>query len=126
MDLLLDTHVFIWWDNSDTQLGASATAEIGDPANRIFVSAASIWEIAIKQRLGRLSFAGSPSQAVVKNGFLILPIAGDHAEAAAALPLIHHDPFDRMLIAQCLARHLVLVTADDIIKQYAAPQLSAR
>jgi PIN domain nuclease of toxin-antitoxin system len=126
MDLLLDTHVFIWWDSSDRQLGAEAAVEIGDPANRIFVSAASIWEIAIKQRLGRLVFTGSPSRAVVRNGFLALPIAGDHAEAAAVLPPIHRDPFDRMLVAQSLARRLVLVTADDLIKQYTCAQMWAR
>jgi PIN domain nuclease of toxin-antitoxin system len=126
MDLLLDTHVFIWWDNSDSQLGVAAAEEIGNPANRIFVSAASIWEIAIKQRLGRLSFTGSPLRTVVRNGFLALPIAGEHAETAAGLPFIHHDPFDRMLIAQSLVRRLVLVTADGFIKQYSAPQLWAR
>jgi PIN domain nuclease of toxin-antitoxin system len=126
MDLLLDTHVFLWWDASDRQLGAACSAAIADPANRIFVSAASIWEIAIKQRVGRLSFTGSPAQAVARNGFLPLPISGEHAEAAAALPPIHQDPFDRMLIAQALVRGLVLATADTGIKRYAVPQLSAR
>ena len=126
MDLLLDTHVFIWWDCSDSQLGASAAAEISDPANRIFVSAASVWEIAIKRQLGRLTFTGSPSQAITKNGFYSLPILGEHGEAAASLPLIHKDPFDRLLIAQSVARNLVLVTSDDFIRQYAAPQLWAR
>jgi PIN domain nuclease of toxin-antitoxin system len=126
VDLLLDTHVLIWWDMSDDQLGPAAVEEIGNPANRIFVSAASIWEIAIKRRLGRLSFEGSPLQTVVRNGFITLPIAGEHAEIAAGLPLIHQDPFDRILIGQSLARRLVLVTADRFIKQYATPQLWAR
>jgi PIN domain nuclease of toxin-antitoxin system len=126
MDLLLDTHAFLWWDASDPQLGAACSAAIADPTNRIFVSAASIWEIAIKQRSSRLSFTGSPSQAVARNGFLPLPISGEHAEAAAALPPIHQDPFDRILIAQALVRGLVLATADTAIKRYAVPQLSAR
>jgi PIN domain nuclease of toxin-antitoxin system len=126
MDLLLDTHAFLWWDASDPQLGAACSAAIADPANRIFVSAASIWEIAIKQRAGRLSFTGAPSQAVARNGFLPLPISGQHAEAAAALPPIHQDPFDRILIAQALVRGLVLATADAAIKRYTVPQLSAR
>jgi PIN domain nuclease of toxin-antitoxin system len=126
MDLLLDTHAFLWWDASDPRLGAACSAAIADPANRIFVSAASIWEIVIKQRAGRLSFTGSPSQAVARNGFLPLPISGEHAEAAAALPPIHQDPFDRILIAQALVRGLVLATADTAIKRYAVPQLSAR
>ncbi len=126
MELLLDTHAFIWWDGSDPQLGAAAAAAIADPANRVFVSAASVWEIAVKQKLGRLAFAGSPSQAITMNGFLSLPISGDHAEAAASLPPIHQDPFDRILVAQALARALVLVTADGVVSQYAVPQLSAR
>ena len=126
MDMLLDTHAFLWWDASDPQLGAACAAVIADPANRIFVSAASIWEIAIKQRAGRLHFTGSRSGAVTRNGFLHLPISCEHAEAAAALPPIHQDPFDRILIAQALQRGLVLATADITIKQYSVPQLSAR
>lgn len=126
MDLLLDTHVFIWWDCSDSKLGRTAAACIADPANRVFVSAASVWEIAIKQQLGRLEFGGSPAQAVTKNGFLSLAITGEHAEAAAVLPAIHQDPFDRVLIAQALARGLVLVTADANVKLYAVGQLWAR
>jgi PIN domain nuclease of toxin-antitoxin system len=126
MDLLLDTHAFLWWDAADPQLGAACAAAIADPANRVFVSAASIWEIAIKQRAGRLSFTGSPSQTVMRNGFLHLPISAEHAEAAAALPPIHQDPFDRILIAQALQRGFVLATADVAIKRYGVPQLSAR
>jgi PIN domain nuclease of toxin-antitoxin system len=126
MDLLLDTHAFLWWDASDPQLGTACAAAIADPANHIFVSAASIWEIVVKQRAGRLRFTGSPSHAVTRNGFLHLPISGAHAEAAAALPPIHQDPFDRVLIAQALQRGLVLATADMAIKRYSVPQLSAR
>ncbi len=126
MELLLDTHAFLWWDASDPQLGAACVAAIADPGNRVFVSAASVWEIAVKQRAGRLHFTGSPSQAIVRNGFLPLPIAGEHAEAAAALPPIHQDPFDRILIAQAVQKGLVLATADIAIKRYAVPQLSAR
>jgi PIN domain nuclease of toxin-antitoxin system len=126
MDLLLDTHAFLWWDASDPQLGAACATAIALPTNRVFVSAASVWEIAVKQRAGRLPCKGSPTQAIVRNGFLVLPISGDHAEAAAALPPIHQDPFDRLLIAQALLRGLVLVTADAAIRRYAVPQLSAR
>jgi len=126
MDLLLDTHTFLWWDATDPQLGNACAAAIADPTNRVFVSAASIWEIAVKERAGRLAFTGSLTQAVSRNGFLPLPISGEHAEAAAALPPIHQDPFDRILIAQALQRGLVLATADTAIKRYAVPQLSAR
>lgn len=126
MELLLDTHAFLWWDASDPQLAPACAAAIADPANRVFVSAASVWEIAVKQQAGRLTFTGSPSQAIARNGFLALPISAEHAEAAAALPPIHQDPFDRILIAQAMLRGLVLATADAAIKRYAVSQLSAR
>jgi PIN domain nuclease of toxin-antitoxin system len=76
--------------------------------------------------LARLSFSGSPVEAIVRNGFLPLPISGEHAEAAARLPPIHQDPFDRILIAQAMMRGMVLVTADGLIRQYPVAQLSAR
>ncbi len=125
MDLLIDTHVFIWWDGSDPRLGRVAAAAIGDARNRVFVSAASVWEIAVKQQAGRLKFNGSPSKAIIANGFLPLPISGDQAETAAKLPPIHQDPFDRILIAQALDRQLILTTADGLISRYAVPFLSA-
>jgi PIN domain nuclease of toxin-antitoxin system len=126
MDLLLDTHAFIWWDTRNPSLGVSAAAAIADAENRIFVSAASVWEIAVKARLGRLAFTGSPSAAIGSNGFTSLPILPEQAEAAAALPDIHQDPFDRILIAQAIARRFVLVTADHKIRQYNLPVLWAR
>ena len=118
MDLLLDTHVFIWWDSSDTQLGIAAAAAIGDSDNRIFVSAASAWEIAIKRQAGRFDFTGSPSQAIAKNGFHPLPILGEHGEAAAVLPSIHKDPFDRILVAQSLSEGIPLITKDAQLSLY--------
>lgn len=126
MDLLLDTHAFLWWDSRNPSLGSAAAAAIADPDNRVFVSAASVWEIAVKARLGRLSFTGSPSAAIGSNGFTPLPILSEHAEASAILPDIHQDPFDRILIAQALARRFVLVTADHKVRQYEAPVLWAR
>jgi PIN domain nuclease of toxin-antitoxin system len=126
MDLLLDTHTFLWWETSDPQLGSQAKVSIGDPENRVFVSVATVWEIAVKAQAGRLGFTGSPSKNIADNGFLPLPIAGEHAELAAKLPPIHKDPFDRILVAQALARSLVLVTADRLIQQYDVPQLPAR
>ncbi len=110
MDLLLDTDVFLWWDSRSPSLG----------------SAASVWEIAVKARLGRLSFTGSPSAAIGSNGFTPLPILPEQAEASAALPDIHQDPFDRILVAQALARRFVLVTADRKIRQCDVPVLWAR
>lgn len=118
MDLLLDTHIFLWWDVGDTRLGAAARTTIADPGNRVFVSAASIWEIAIKSARGKLTFAGSPTAAITANGFLPLAISPLHAEAAGALSWSHGDPFDRMLVAQSVAQSLVLVHADAAIRSY--------
>jgi PIN domain nuclease of toxin-antitoxin system len=126
MDLLLDTHIFLWWDTSSPELGPKASAAIADPDNRVFVSAASAWEIAIKRKLGHLAYIGSPAQAIEANGFTALPITARQAELVETLELIHRDPFDRLLIAQSLDRNLVLVTADGQIKQYPVTVLWAR
>ncbi len=126
MDLLLDTHVFLWWDADSPDLGAECRTAIADPANRVFVSAASIWEIGIKRRTGKLAFSGSAVEAVQANGFVELPIFGRDAEAAAALDWGHADPFDRLLVAQARAGSLILATADKAIRRYGAvAQLAA-
>jgi PIN domain nuclease of toxin-antitoxin system len=126
MDLLLDTHAFLWWDSNSSELGQKASAAIADPDNRVFVSAASAWEIAIKRQLGRLDYTGSPAQAIEANGFTALPITAQQAELVEALAPIHQDPFDRILIAQSLDRKLVLVTADRQIHNYPVALLWAR
>ena len=95
MNLLLDTHVFLWWDRQDKALNADTLALIADPTNQVFVSAASIWEIAIKRRLKKLDFRGSAVAAISANGFLELPILPMDAENAGALAWQHNDPFDR-------------------------------
>jgi PIN domain nuclease of toxin-antitoxin system len=115
LKLLLDTHVFLWWDVGDPAMGRAARAAIADPANTVYVSAASVWEIAIKRAKGKLTFSGSPVAAIVANGFVALPMAADHAEAAGALEWTHADPFDRMLVAQAQAQGLVLCHADETI-----------
>jgi len=118
VDLLLDTHVFLWWDTAAPELGAACRAAIADPSNHIFVSAASVWEIGIKRRAGKLAFTGSAVKAVRKNGFLELPILGRDAELAAALDWKHADPFDRLLVAQAQVGSLTLATADRAIREY--------
>jgi len=125
MDLLLDTHVFLWWDAGARHLNDAAAAAIADAGNSVFVSAASIWEIATKRQLGRLSFTGSPTAAIARNGFLPLPILPLHAEQAAALPALHADPFDRMLVGQAQHASLTIVTADSRVAAYAVPRLWA-
>ena len=115
MDLLLDTHVLLWWDQGAAHLGPTPRAAIANPLNRVFVSAASIWEIGIKARKGKLAIIGSPCSSIDRNDFLPLPIAPAHAEVAAGLGWHHEDPFDRMLVAQALTDSLTLIHADSTI-----------
>lgn len=118
MNLLLDTHVFLWWDCQDKALNADARAPIADPANQVFVSAASIWEIAIKRRLNKLDFRGSAAAAIGANGFRELPVLPVDAGQAGDLAWQHNDPFDRMLVAQARRLTFTLVTADAAIHAY--------
>lgn len=127
MELLLDTHVLLWWDRDDELLGDAARAAIASPNNRVFVSAASAWEIAIKVRKGKLELKGRPSRLIRANGFSPLPMHAEHAEVAGALQWEHPDPFDRMLVAQAQLEGLTLVHADLTIREYRGlPQLWAR
>jgi PIN domain nuclease of toxin-antitoxin system len=123
VDLLLDTNVFLWWESSSPRLRAEPKALIADPANQVFVSAAAVWEIAIKRRLGKLAFAGSAAAAIGANGFAELPILAADAEAAGALDWGHADPFDRLIVAQAERRGLTLMTADAAIRSYAKVSL---
>ena len=125
MNLLLDTHALLWWDLNSDHLSAAARTAISDAANTVFVSAVSIWEISIKQKRGKLRLSGSPLAMLAKNAFLPLAISPEHAEAAGALPLLHADPFDRMLIAQAQLEQLTLVTLDEKIRRYPVAQLWA-
>ena len=118
MNLLLDTHVFLWWDRQDKALNADTRALIADPANQVFISAASIWEIAIKRRLKKLDFRGSAVAAIGANGFHELPILPIDAENAGALAWHHNDPFDRVLVAQARRLTFTLATADAGIRAY--------
>jgi PIN domain nuclease of toxin-antitoxin system len=118
VDLLLDTHVFLWWDAASPNLSAVCRAVIADPSNRVFVSAASVWEIGIKRKTGKLAYSGSAVEAIRQNGFLEAPILGRDAEAAAALDWNHADPFDRLLVAQARLGSLTLATADKAIRAY--------
>lgn len=118
MNLLLDTHVFLWWDAGSEKLGTRAKSLIETSGNTVFVSAASVLEIAIKRRLGKLAFAGSASAAIDLNGFAELPISAAVCEAAGRLDWAHGDPFDRLLLAQAQRHELSLVTADAVLLEY--------
>ena len=116
--LLLDTHVLLWWLGDNKALGLDTRHVIGSPDNRVYVSAASIWEIAIKKSLGKLKAPDDFETIVEEEGFQALPISLFHAEQAGALPPLHRDPFDRMLIVQAQAEGLLLVSQDRRLMDY--------
>ena len=118
MKLLLDTHVFLWAVRGDKRLTAAARAKISS-AEAVYVSAASIWEIAIKARLGKIEGdAEALTDAIDGSGFHELAITGRHAATVSKLPLHHADPFDRLLLAQAFSEPLHLLTADDALAAY--------
>lgn len=123
MRLLLDTHAFVWWDANDPHLQPRMHEAIASAENQVFVSAISVWEIAIKRALGKLNFGGSVAKAIENHGFEPLPISAAHAEWAGSLEQIHHDPFDRMLVAQANLEGMPLVTLDPQILRYRVPHL---
>lgn len=118
MRLLLDTHVFLWAIGGSRSL-KSAARRVMEEADQVYVSAASIWEIAIKTRLGKIEASTSDLvNAIEASGFIELPVRGIHAAGVAALPLHHTDPFDRLLVAQAIAEPLKLLTVDKILAKY--------
>lgn len=118
MRLLLDTHIFLWSLLGSRRLRAPARRLI-EQADAVYVSAASIWEVAIKARLGKIEAdPDALASAIVPSGFIELPVRPLHAAAVARLPLHHSDPFDRLLIAQALTEPLRLVTADKHLAAY--------
>jgi PIN domain nuclease of toxin-antitoxin system len=122
LNLLLDSHALLWW-LADEPTEAEAHDRIADPGTLVAVSAASVWEIAIKRALGKVRFEGSMVDQVGRGGFEPLPISLAHAERAGNLPPHHRDPFDRMLIAQAQAENLVLVTRDAVFDAYEVAML---
>lgn len=124
MRLLLDTHVLLWAVAASRRLPKSARALIQDEENEVFYSAASLWEIAIKAGLGRSDFEVDVEQlhaSLPQAGFSEMPVRAAHAVAVSALPELHRDPFDRMLVAQALLEPLVLLTNDALLTKYPAP-----
>ncbi len=127
MNLLLDTHAFLWFCQDDPALSATAKKNIENPAQRKLVSVASCWEIAIKAGLGKLKL-GEPSAtyipaALARTGFELLPISVAHATGVEGLPLHHRDPFDRLLVAQAIAEGLPIVSGDPMLEAYGITRL---
>jgi PIN domain nuclease of toxin-antitoxin system len=122
--LLRDTYVLLWTVAESRRLSAAAHALIEEPDNELTFSSVSLWEVAIKAGLGRDDFridVRSLRRALFDNSYAELPITGAHAAALSALPAIHCDPFDRMLVAQAIVEGLVLVSADPAIAKYPGP-----
>ncbi len=127
MQLLLDTHTFLWWFSGSNRLSFPAREQIEDDSNDVMISAASAWEIATKHRLGKLpeatALALDISGAIARQDFEELPITVKDAARAGALQGTLRDPFDRILIAQALARDLVLVSIETFFDQYGVRRL---
>jgi PIN domain nuclease of toxin-antitoxin system len=121
--VLLDTHVFLWWNSDPDMISVPLREAIADPGNDIYVSATSVWEIGIKRAIGKLAFAQRVVQSILAHRFELLPISGGHAEYAAELPPHYTDPFDRMLIAQAHLERMLLGTQDTKIRPYGVATL---
>lgn len=121
---LIDTHVLIWLDQKPERLSERILGVLRNPQHVVYCSAASLWEIAIKQNVGKLAAPGSLPEMLERYGLEELPVTARDAEATRALPLHHRDPFDRMLIAQAMARNLVLVSGNRQMLAYEVAILS--
>ncbi len=124
MRLLLDTHLLVWAMGEPERLPAGCAAMLEDPSNSLVFSVASLWELVIKQALGRPGFNLEPSllrQALLSGGWQELPIEASHALAVSQLPPLHRDPFDRLLLAQAQVDGLLLLTADSQLSLYPGP-----
>ena len=124
MKLLLDTHLLLWSAGEPKKLPKSARALIDNPENELLFSVASLWEIAIKARLGRRDFKVDVRllrRGLLDNGYGELPILSDHVVAVESLPALHKDPFDRMLVAQATVEGITLLTSDSLVGRYPGP-----
>ena len=122
MRILLDTHIFIWWDSEPKQLSANIRTLCEDEGNTLVLSVASVWEMQIKQQLGklklRLPIAQLVDEQLKNNGIETLPVLLSHVLALQSLPVHHKDPFDRLLIAQANTENIGILSVDEIFKQY--------
>jgi len=122
--LLLDTHLLLWAAGQPERLSAKAKKLLSDPANELLFSAASLWEIAIKKTLGRPDFRVDPRilrRGLLDNGYIELPVTGQHAVGIDGLAPLHKDPFDRLLLSQALVEGVTLLTRDEELARYDGP-----
>ena len=124
MKMLLDTHLLLWAAGEPRRLSKQARTLIDNPDNELLFSAASLWEVAIKRGLGREGFRVDTRllrRGLLDNGYSELPILSNHVVATESLPLIHKDPFDRILVAQATVEGVTLLTIDSLVSQYPGP-----
>ncbi len=124
MKLILDTHLLLWAAGSPDRLSPDAITLLNDKNNELLFSAVSLWEVAIKQSLGRDDFkvnARLLRRGLLDNGYDELPMTSEHAVAIDNLPNIHKDPFDRMLVAQATVEGITLLTSDSLVTKYPGP-----
>jgi PIN domain nuclease of toxin-antitoxin system len=123
--LLLDTHVLLWWLDDCPRLGLTARRAIADRGHHVYVSAASVWEASIKESKGLLRLSENFDSKLASEPFLPLPVTHQHARKGARLPVLHKDPFDRLLVAQCQLEHMTLVTQDKMLADYNIPVIES-
>lgn len=125
MMVLLDTHVLLWWLDDPALLSKAARRAIADGKNTVYISAAVVWEIAIKRAIGKLDAPHDLEAAMAANRFLPLPVTVPHALAVEALPPHHRDPFDRLLIAQARHEGFHFISRDHHVARYGVPHIVA-
>ena len=126
MRILLDTHVLLWWLQDNPRLRPKARGMIADTSNTVVISVATPWEISVKHRIGKMKESGAVIMgAVVDQGITVLDLTCEHLKILEAMPLLHRDPFDHLIIAQALAERCVIVTDDAAFEAYSVPCIPA-
>lgn len=118
MKLLLDTHAALWWLSGDERFGDTAVRQLIDETNQVLLSAAVVWEVAVKRSLGKLEAPEDLAPTLLDAGAQALAVSLDHAAAAERLPWHHRDPFDRMLVAQAVIEGAAIVSRDEALRPY--------
>jgi len=121
LKLLLDTHAALWWLAGDDRVGEEAAAHLLDDTNQVLLSAAVVWEVAIKRSLGKLDAPDDFARILVGAGVQTLAVSVEHAARVERLPWHHRDPFDRLLVAQAIIERATLVSRDDRLHAYGVP-----
>jgi len=128
MKLLLDTHIFLWWDSEPTKLSNNVLTALTDPRNSLFLSVVSVWEMQIKKDIGKLSLRIALADMLIeqetKNQIKVLPIEAKHIFGLETMPQHHKDPFDRLIIAQAIVEDLTVISNDGIFSSYGIKLLS--